>query len=267
MSESFLKLFEKKKPIIGVIHLPRLKASASKNIVSYAVDAIDKLMDTEIDGIIIENFGDKPFSKGNIESWKKELLIEVISEVRSIFTKPLGINILRNDALSAMDIAIATDADFIRVNYLIGVAATAEGFIEAVAHELFRIREVYRDVKYIYIMADINTKHGIQIYPNDIILCADETVNRGGADALIITGIKTGVPPEITDVFKVKCAVNVPVFIGSGLNPINIYTYLLIADGGIVGTYLHEDGNISKPISIERTHMLLSSVDKLRSLL
>ena len=42
---------------------------------------------------------------------------------------------LRNDAISALAVAVATGCEFIRVNVHYGVMATDEGIVEGEAHE------------------------------------------------------------------------------------------------------------------------------------
>ena len=54
----------------------------------------------------------------------------ISAAIREVSKLPLGINVLRNDAFSALAIAAVTGADFIRVNVLSGVTATDQGLIE-----------------------------------------------------------------------------------------------------------------------------------------
>lgn len=263
----FLEIFRTRKPLIGVVHLPRLKIGIEQKIINRAIRDASLYIDSGLDGIVVENYGDRPFTKFNIDEWKKKILIKLMKEVRSIIDEPLGLNILRNDALSAIDIAIGSEADFIRVNFLIGVAVTPEGLIEGIANLLYKKKAIYDDVKYIYIVADIHTKHSIKIYPYNYLIDAQETVERGLADALVITGILTGKPPKLSHIFRIKSFIDKPIFVGSGVTPDNLYMYLLLADGAIVGTYLHENSDLNKPISKDRINRIVCTLNSLRKLL
>ncbi|MEM3977687.1 MAG: BtpA/SgcQ family protein, partial [Fervidicoccaceae archaeon] len=85
------------------------------------------------------------------------------------------------------------------------------------------------------------------------------------ADALIVTGRMTGLPPTPEDVKIVKDIVgDTPVLIGSGLTPENAEKLLRYADGAIVGTYFKVKGYTQNPIDPERVRKLMDVVNKLR---
>ena len=87
----------------------------------------------------------------------------------------------------------------------------------------------------------------------DIAHVARETVHRGLADAIIVTGPATGMPAAIEEVAKVKGMLpDVPVLIGSGVDEGNVERFLALADGVIVGTSLKVDGVIYKPVDPAR---------------
>ena len=66
----------------------------------------------------------------------------------------LGVNVLRNDALSALAIAAATDCSFIRVNVLSGAAWTDQGYIEGRSPKLLYRDRLRCDIT---IMADVKS--------------------------------------------------------------------------------------------------------------
>ena len=53
--------------LFGMIHLPSLRNTDFdiNEIINYAIDETKKLEDLGYDGIVIENFGDQPFSSIN----------------------------------------------------------------------------------------------------------------------------------------------------------------------------------------------------------
>jgi len=75
-------------------------------------------------------------------------------ELRRRFDVPLGVNVLRNDSASALAIAAAVNAAFIRVNIHTGARLTDQGLIQGTAHQTLRYRKLLGcDVK---IFADNN---------------------------------------------------------------------------------------------------------------
>ena len=125
---------------------------------------------------------------------------------------------LRNDANSALAVATTTNSQFIRVNVHYGVMAADEGIVEGQAFDTLRRRRLFgSDIK---ILADILVKHAIPIGPSDLGLVARETINRGLADGLIVSGQVTGMETDISDVEKIRKAVpDNLLLIGSGANP------------------------------------------------
>ena len=112
------------------------------------------------------------------------------------------------------------------------------------------------------ILADVDVKHAAPLGPPRAIeTLAEETVGRGHADGLIVSGSGTGAPTELADLRAVKSACpDVPVIIGSGLTLETAKSALSIADGAIVGTALKAGGVLSRPVDIERVKALVAEV-------
>ena len=174
-----------------------------------------------------------------------------VDRVCRVTALPVGINMLRNDALSALAVAAATSAAFIRVNVHYGVMAADEGLVEGEAHvTLRRRRELGVDVK---LLADVLVKHAVPLGPVDVGLTARETVFRGLADGLIVSGPVTGLPAEAEDVATVRKAVPEGfILVGSGVDESNARKLLSLADGAIVGTSLKHDGVVGNRLDPER---------------
>jgi uncharacterized protein len=171
----------------------------------------------------------------------------VVQRIQNLVTLPVGLNVLRNDAKSAMAIASCVQAQFIRVNVLMGVMATDQGLIEGEAHQLLRYRrELGCDVK---IMADVLVKHARPLSSPNLTVAVKDTIERGLADAVILSGWATGSPPNLEDLeLACSAANNTPVFIGSGANWENIATLMQAANGVIVSSSLKRQGQIEQPI-------------------
>ena len=215
------------------------------------------LIDNGLDGIIVENFGDAPFFPENVESHTVAAMAIIINELRDRHPKiPIGVNVLRNDANSALAIAAVTNADFIRINVHTGAMLTDQGVIQGKAHETLRYRSVLRsDVK---IFADVAVKHAVPLGEINLASIAQDTYYRGLADALIVTGTGTGKSAKLKQLKIVKDAVpQAKAFVGSGVTTGNLAEALQYADGVIVGTSIKRDGMTTNEVDPIRVRTLI----------
>lgn len=246
------QLFKTRTPIIGVVHLLPLPTSPRwggnlKAVIHRAEQEAAALASGGVNGIIVENFFDAPFVKNQVDPAVVSAMTVVVQRIQNLVTLPIGLNVLRNDSKSAMAIAYSTGAEFIRVNVLTGVMATDQGVIEGEAHQLLRYRrELGCDVK---IMADVLVKHARPLSAPNLTVAVKDTIERGLADAIILSGWATGSPPNQEDLELASGAANgTPVFIGSGANWENISTLMEAANGVIVSSSLKRHGRIEQPI-------------------
>ena len=258
------QLFNQPKPIVGVVHLPPLIGSPQSTqpfheIRTRALSDAGMLIDNGIDGVIIENYGDAPFQPDNVEPHTVAALAIVTDEIRGHHPQtPIGLNVLRNDAKSALAIATVTDANFIRVNVHTGAMLTDQGIIQGKAHETLRYRSLLKsEVK---IFADIAVKHATPLAPIDILASAEDTYHRGLADALIVTGAATGKSTDLDQLKTVKSAVpQASIFAGSGVTTDNLSEVLQYADGVIVGTSIKRDGVTTNTVDPDRVRALIKA--------
>jgi membrane complex biogenesis BtpA family protein len=185
----------------------------------------------------------------------------VVHRVQSLVTLPVGINVLRNDAHSGLAIAACTGAQFIRVNVLTGVMATDQGLIEGQAHHLMRYRrELGAETK---IFADVLVKHAQPLATPNLAVAVQDTIHRGLADAVIMSGWATGHPPNPEELALAKTAAgDTPVFVGSGANWDNIATLIPPADGVIVSSSLKRQGNIQERIDPVRVGQFIEALQR-----
>ena len=261
------RVFEAKKVFIGVVHLLPLPGAPRwcgdlGPVLDRAEEEAKILDQGGAHGIIVENFGDAPFRVGRVQPETVAAMTLALQRVKQATKLPLGVNMLRNDAQSALAVAAVTGAAFIRVNVHYGVMAADEGLVQGEAFETLRQRRALNvDVK---ILADVLVKHAVPLGPVDLGLMAQETTHRGLADGLIISGPVTGQPASILDIAAARKAVPEEfILVGSGVDQSNAAQLLDAADGAIVGTSLKQEGLVSNPIDPDRVKGM---ADLIRSL-
>ena len=255
--------------LIGVVHLPPMPGDplfessyGFEGVIQRAFDDAKALVEGGVDGLIIENFGSVPFPKGSrgsrLPAHQVSALSLVCRECTRSFEVPVGVNCLRNDAMSAVGIAAATGAAFVRVNVHTGAYVTDQGLIEGEAAETLRYRRSLGAE--VSILADVLVKHGSPVVPLGVEQAVEEALQRGLADAVIITGATTGAAVARDRLAEARRAArDAPVFIGSGFEPGLVEELAPLADGAIVGTWLKGQGDVRQPVDPERVRRLVSA--------
>lgn len=251
--------------MIGVVHLLPLPTSPQwggdlQQVMARAEQEATALASGGVHGIIVENFFDAPFTKGQVDPAVVSAMSLIVQRLQQLVAVPIGINVLRNDARSALAIATCVNAQFIRVNVLTGVMATDQGLIEGCAYELLRYRrELGSEVK---ILADVLVKHARPLGSPNLTTAVQETIDRGLADGIILSGWATGSPPSLEDLELAKAAAkDIPVFIGSGASWENISRLMQSADGVIVASSLKRKGDIQQPIDPIRVRHFVEALE------
>ncbi len=254
-------IFGRSGSLIGVVHLPPLPGSSGwdgdmPRVVGRALDDAAALEAAGFDGIILENFGDAPFSRGFAGRGCIAAMAAVGALVQEKTSLPLGVNVLRSDALSAVAVAAAVEARFIRVNVHVGAAATDQGIIQGNAREtLLAIRSLSPGLR---VFADVFVKHAKPLGSASIEQAALELVERGKAAAVIVTGDMTGSPGSAEELARVRAAVpGTPVVAGSGVTAETVAEVLGRCDAVIVGSCIMEGGRAAHPIDPARAALLV----------
>lgn len=257
-------------PIIGMLHAPPLPGSPNFQGDFPAVRHL-LLRDAEMllaggaHGLMLENFGDTPFYPGRVPAITVAALTTLACDIRRHFPAPLGLNVLRNDGQSALAIAVASGASFIRVNVLCGARVTDQGLIQGNAHDVLRDRASL-DAGNIRVWADVDVKHSAALAARPIRDEVHDLIGRGHADAVIVTGSATGEPIEMETLRAVKAAaMTTPVIIGSGVTHENVGIIAPLSHGLIVGSSLKRDGQAGNPVDLDRVKRLVAAVNAARS--
>ena len=246
--------------LIVVVHLLPLPGSPRwgenfERVIRSALDDARACEDAGADAIVIENFGDVPFSRGAVPPETVAAMAAVGTTVREAVQLPIGFNVLRNDGHAALALCASCGGDFIRVNVLAGAMVTDQGVIEGNAFSVTRLRrQLAPNAK---ILADVHVKHAAPLGNVPLEIAARDTAARGLADALVISGTGTGETTDLKDVRRVRSACpDSPILVGSGVTLANGASYLELADGVIVGTSVKREGEVSNPVDRNRVAAL-----------
>lgn len=216
-------------------------------VVEEAVQRASLLADHGFEAVMVENFGDEPFFADSVPPVTVASVTACVSAIRQAVPARVGVNVLRNDALSAVAVAAAAGADFIRVNVLSGSMNTDQGPIVGRAAEVARAR--VRLTPELQVWADVFVKHASPPPGATLEQSALDTWERGGADALVISGTGTGHAPDLDRFERVaKVVPEAPLVVGSGATSHSLGRLLAVANHVIVGTALEVDGRPGAPL-------------------
>jgi membrane complex biogenesis BtpA family protein len=182
--------------VVGMVHLLPLPGSprwagSMEAVVRRAVADARALAAGPVDALLVENYGDVPFLPGPVPAETVAALAAAVAAVRDAADRPVGVNVLRNDAAAALAIAAATGCRFIRVNVHTGSMFTDQGLIHGQAGPTLRARA--RLAPDVAILADVMVKHAAPPPGLDLGRAARDAWDRGLADALVVSS-RTGSP-------------------------------------------------------------------------
>ncbi|MEF8861907.1 MAG: BtpA/SgcQ family protein, partial [Haloarculaceae archaeon] len=126
------------------------------------------------------------------------------------------------------------------------------------------------DAAGVRILADVDVKHSAPLadegYEAESLA---ESTERGLADAVVVSGTRTGRSTALADVERAverrdELGTDTPVFVGSGVTAGTVGELLSVADGVIVGTALKEGDETRAPVSVGRVEELVAAADRVR---
>jgi membrane complex biogenesis BtpA family protein len=250
-----------------MLHAPPLPGSPSyagefASLQATLLKDAEALVEGGVDGLMLENFGDVPFYPDRVPAITVACMTSLATELRRRFQVPLGINVLRNDGRSAMAVAVACGASFIRVNILCGARVADQGLLQGIAHDLLRDRAHLR-AQAIQIWADVDVKHSAPLAVRSLADDVHDLIERGQADAVIVSGSATGQPVDLGTLSIVKDAARgTPVLVGSGVTSESIHLILPYASGAIVGSSLKQESSVGKPVDVARVRQLVHAAHR-----
>ena len=256
-------LFGVPRALIGVVHLQALPGTPAgkldiPGITSIAVNEAREYEDAGFNGVMIENTHDRPYLKAAVGPEITAAMAVIGAEIRRATKLPLGVQVLAGANSSALAVALACGASFVRVEGFVFAHVADEGLIEGSAALMLRYRRGI-GADHIRVFADVKKKHSAHAITADVDIA--ETANAAEfflVDGVIVTGVATGQPAEPDEVISVSRAVSVPTLVGSGITSENLPRYAG-ADALIVGSSIKQDGLWSNRIDPARARALVSA--------
>jgi len=257
-------LFHTRKPIVAMIHLEALPGTPAsrmdlKAIEARAVAEAEIYRDAGVHGLMIENMHDTPYLRGGVGPEIVAAMAILGRRVKEAAKLPCGIQILAAANLEALAVAHAAGLDFIRAEGFAFAHVADEGLIQSSAAELLRYRRRI-GAQGVQVWADIKKKHSAHAITADVSI--GETAHavefmRG--DAVIITGVVTGDPPQSSDAVAAGKGCQLPIYLGSGVTAKNLPRFYSVADGFIVGSEFKEDGAWLRPVDAKRVKKFMAA--------
>lgn len=251
-----------------MVHLQALPGTPSsektpQQIVDIAVEEATTLAEYGFDAVLIENMHDAPYLLRKVGPEIVSAMTVATQAVVDAVDVPVGIQILAGANRAALAVAHATGAHFIRTEGFAYASIADEGIMDvADAGPLLRERRRI-DADDIAILADIQKKHSSHALTADLSI-GDHA--RGadfmGADGVIVTGNHTGHAVDISQLGEVRGATELPIIVGSGVNPQNISDIFKYADAAIVGSSIKQGGNWANQLDATRCKELTNALTK-----
>lgn len=257
-------LFDKAKPLIGMVHVRALPGTPADGgdweaTLAKAVEEGKQLAAAGMDGILLENMHDVPYLKGQVGPEITACMAVIARELRREVNVPMGVQVLAGANEPALAVALAGKLDFVRAEGFVFGHVGDEGWMDANAGPLLRFRKAIGAAG-IQVWTDIKKKHSAHAMTADVDLV--ETGRAAAffkSDGLILTGSSTGVAADVEELRRLKNGVELPVVIGSGITADNLQSYWPFADGFIVGSSLKENGRWASEIDAARVTALVEA--------
>ena len=269
MTQSLCEIWAQvSKPVIGMLHLPPLPGSPRyggdmAEVRSFVLRDAQALIRGGVHGLMLENFGDVPFFTNQVPAHTACHMTALALAVSQLSDLPFGINVLRNDATSALAVAHAAGAAFIRVNILSGAAVTDQGIIEAQAAQVMRYRKTI-GAQGIKVFADVAVKHATTLGSLPLDQQVHDLTQRALADGIIVSGSSTGRAIDVGELQEVKQAAgSTPVIVGSGATVQSLEQLAKLSNGFIVGTHFKRAAQVNRPIDIKRVKAFMQRLSQL----
>ena len=254
--------------IIAMCHLQAMpgdpgydKEKGMQYVIDCAAEDMLALQEGGVDAIMFSNEFSLPYLT-KVRPETTASMARVIGEIRSSCKIPYGVNCLW-DPYASIDLAVATDAVFIR-EVMSGVYGSDFGLWNTNTGDLIRHQYAIgaENVKKIFNIVPEGAQY---ICDRDIQKVARSTNFNCKPDAIAVSGLTAGADTDSETLRRVKDVLpNTVVLANTGCRPETIEAILSIADGAVVGTTFKHDGKFENQVDVERVKRFMDIVHAMR---
>lgn len=258
-----------KKPIIGMVHLKSLPGSSSydglefSNILKRALKEARILYDGGVDGILIQNTNDRPFSRPFVNIETIPFYTIIAREIQNVVKCPIGVNVQLLGSIPALSIAKAINAQFVRIKVFYESVLTLIGRLDGEAPQAMSFKKRIK-ADNVQIIADVYHRGSQPLADFPISIAAQASWNFGKPDALVIAG--NSVEDSINRMIEIRKKLPEAILLaGGGTNSQNIGKFLELCDGAIIGAGIKDNNSYSGNIDPYLLKDYINAVIKFKS--
>ena len=269
MSKWMRELFGASKPVIGMCHLQALPGDPQydpKKGMEWVCDRargdLLALQAGGVDALMFSNEFSLPYLT-KVQTVTVASMARVIAELKPDIHTLYVVNVLW-DPISSIDLAIATDAQFVREIFT-GAYASDFGVWNTNCGAVIRHQHAV-SAQHVRLLFNIVPEAAGYLANREIADIARSTVFNTNPDALCVSGLTAGSETSVQTLRIVKEAVReTPVFANTGVRLDNVKEQLSVADGAIIGTAFKQAGDTWNPVEAERVQAIMDKVRELRA--
>jgi membrane complex biogenesis BtpA family protein len=268
MSELLSLIRAEAKPVVGMVQLDPLPGSSRYvgghigAIVDAALQEAKILTDHGVEILMVQNLGDLPVASCATLA-QVAWLTRVATDIRRSFGRPVGLNLLENDAEAMFAAASAAGADFVRIKVYVGAMMTPFGIEGGEAFAAIRARNA-SDAKDIAIFADVHDRTGVPLASGGFAEDVGFAIRLGGADGLVLTGKNYEKTLGLVEDAR-KHVGRAPILIGGGVTAQNFSEAVRAADGVIVSSSLKDSNDAFGRLAPAKVASFMEEVRRARA--
>ena len=268
MSELLAAIAAGAKPLIGMVQLrplagsSRHRAEPLAGVLEHALAQAATLVAAGFDWLMVQNLGDLPVASQAAPA-QVAWMTRIAHEIRRTHGRPVGVNLLENDAEAMFAVASAADLDFVRIKVFVGAMLTPAGIEAGQAFAAVRARTAWGADR-VAIFADVHDRTGVPVATAGLADDVRTAFAIGGADGVVLTGRSHRETLDFLATAR-DAVPGRPVLVGGGVSAGTLCEIVRCADGAIVGSALKTDGDLFGEIDPERARDFMLAAAHLRS--
>ncbi len=257
------------KAIIAMCHLQPMPGDpyykdgedSMDQVIEWARKDLIALQEGGVDAVMFSNEFSLPYLT-EVDPVTVACMGRVIGELKDDIKIPYGVNVLW-DAKRSLDLAVATDAKFVREIFT-GVYASDFGTWDTNVGRTIRHQHEI-GAQHVKLLFNILPEAARYLADREIEDVAKSTVFNNRPDALCVSGLTAGAMTDSQILKRVKDVVpDTVVLANTGVRYENVEQQLAIADGAVVGTTFKYDGVFENHVDKNRVKQFMDKVKSIR---